>query len=712
MAYTVPAEKNIYPTLNGYRVEIGSKSSKHFIYKTGFKTLAAAKKFRDTKLKELYGSIKGYLTPEDFGKALDKFKIPGVNPDNVSNIVRLSKQANIKNIPDTRPGVRGHNRRLYEPPTKEIVERIKANLIKAPHTTYGKMMFEKRKVEAEKLLKTGKYSVREANEILKNKFPVIKKSGMLSILYDLKKKIKGVPSGVEGETATSVKKIKKDLFKLNNSEVKRLMKGGNKNLLSLIKKTQKILGVNDSLATRRIGQLIEAYGGDATYLKVKDDLFLRRIRPLTEGLGEVTRIRLFGGIGGGLQRVAAEQKVAKDLGKTRTFFSGLRKRISEMLPGLGYQTDEIKNIRSSARFGTSPYSLFVQGIKADINQKKAEALDKHTSIYEKKLQNAKTLAEKKKIAAEYNSKAKAFATEANKNLKSGEPPVRTLEISFEQPNNVIKNKTALANYGDMFDDIYAKHGYSFKVHSDIRTIDQIKPFLEGGRGMKQAMKLMRAGAPRIFGIPVAAYLGYQMLKPKEVEAAEPETKLPEVPSVKYNKEVGAFLDPQTDDKVSQAGLLTWAVENPIPVVAGTAVTGLATKKGRSIGKGALKKLAALGAPLPTAAIDAYFINKQIEEGRDPSEIAKDPFNWLGLATMSPLTKAAGLADKSGKLASVMRLGMSPGMIRGASRFLGLPGLALSTGLTAYDQYQKYKNKEGFIYDLFNPEEIDNAKISG
>jgi hypothetical protein len=80
--------------------------------------------------------------------------------------------------------------------------------------------------------------------------------------------------------------------------------------------------------------------------------------------------------------------------------------------------------------------------------------------------------------------------------------------------------------------------------------------------------------------------------------------------------------------------------------------------------------------------------------------------------MSPLTKAAGYADKSGKLASVMRLGMSPGMIRGATRFLGLPGLALSTGLTAYDQYQKYKNKEGFIYDLFNPEEIDNAKISG
>ena len=85
-------------------------------------------------------------------------------------------------------------------------------------------------------------------------------------------------------------------------------------------------------------------------------------------------------------------------------------------------------------------------------------------------------------------------------------------------------------------------------------------------------------------------------------------------------------------------------------------------------------------------------------------------NWLGLATMEPLTKAAGVADKSGKLASVLRLGMSPGMIRGATRFLGLPGLALSTGLTAYDQYKKYQNKEGFVYDLFNKEEIDNTSV--
>jgi hypothetical protein len=173
-------------------------------------------------------------------------------------------------------------------------------------------------------------------------------------------------------------------------------------------------------------------------------------------------------------------------------------------------------------------------------------------------------------------------------------------------------------------------------------------------------------------------------------------------NLRWNNDVGAFVDTKTDNIASQAELKTWADDNPMEVKVGEAKPGILRKTG--------KALAHIGLPLPTAAMDAYFIGRQIEEGKSPTEIAKDPFNWLGLATMDPLTRAAGMADKPGKLASVMRLGMSPGLIRGASRFLGLPGLALSTGLTAYDQYQKYKNKEGFIYDLFNREEIDNAQV--
>ena len=173
--------------------------------------------------------------------------------------------------------------------------------------------------------------------------------------------------------------------------------------------------------------------------------------------------------------------------------------------------------------------------------------------------------------------------------------------------------------------------------------------------------------------------------------------------LEYDDLLGGFVDSANPGEiVGQNQLKAWAQDNPMPVKVGEAAPGILRKTG--------KALAHLGLPLPTAAMDAYFIGREIEEGKSPEEIARNPLNWLGLATMDPLTKAAGMAEKSGKLASVMRLGMSPGLIRGATRFLGLPGLALSTGLTAYDQYQKYKNKEGFIYDLFNREEIDNAQV--
>ena len=77
----------------------------------------------------------------------------------------------------------------------------------------------------------------------------------------------------------------------------------------------------------------------------------------------------------------------------------------------------------------------------------------------------------------------------------------------------------------MFDDIYKKHGYSFKVPADVKSVDEIRPYLEGGRGKGKMLKMLAAKAPRIFGIPAAAYLGYQALGSSELEAAEPEIKI-------------------------------------------------------------------------------------------------------------------------------------------------------------------------------------------
>ena len=168
--------------------------------------------------------------------------------------------------------------------------------------------------------------------------------------------------------------------------------------------------------------------------------------------------------------------------------------------------------------------------------------------------------------------------------------------------------------------------------------------------------------------------------------------------VKYNKDAGTFVNTTTNAPDTNFNAKTYAQDNPIEVKAGTE-DALKPIKGNLL-KTVGKSLAYVGAPLPTALIDSYFVGKQIAEDRPASEIAKDPLNWLGLATMSTLSEISGVS-KPGKMNAALRLGMSPGLIRGVSRFAGIPGLAISTALTAYDQYNKYKNEEGLIYDFFN-----------
>ena len=170
-------------------------------------------------------------------------------------------------------------------------------------------------------------------------------------------------------------------------------------------------------------------------------------------------------------------------------------------------------------------------------------------------------------------------------------------------------------------------------------------------------------------------------------------------TLKYDSIIGGFVDPKFPTQVvDNAQIKAWATENPIEVKAGTE-DALKPIKGNLL-KTVGKSLAYVGAPLPTALIDSYFVGKQISEDRSAAEIAKDPLNWLGLATMSTLSEISGVS-KPGKMNAALRLGMSPGLIRGVSRFAGIPGLAISTALTAYDQYNKYKNEEGLIYDFFN-----------
>jgi len=106
-------------------------------------------------------------------------------------------------------------------------------------------------------------------------------------------------------------------------------------------------------------------------------------------------------------------------------------------------------------------------------------------------------------------------------------------------------------------------------------------------------------------------------------------------------------------------------------------------------KGVLgKALGASFSPLAVAATLPMTIAAQKSGGTDYSDIATDPFNWMGPAFAASGADFATKGMKStGILAKAIRMGMNPATLRAGSRFLGMPGLALSAGLTGYDWWK-------------------------
>ncbi len=145
-------------------------------------------------------------------------------------------------------------------------------------------------------------------------------------------------------------------------------------------------------------------------------------------------------------------------------------------------------------------------------------------------------------------------------------------------------------------------------------------------------------------------------------------------------------------------------------VAGTAATAPSTieaarsrrfgKTPSGITKTALKTvgrgLTAAATPLGLLATEPLYLAEQIQEGDSLGEMATDPFNYLGPAFMGQASDFATKGLKSPGIAKAMRLGISPSTLKTVSRRFGLPGLALSLGISGYETFDDYRNKRGFF----------------
>ena len=110
-----------------------------------------------------------------------------------------------------------------------------------------------------------------------------------------------------------------------------------------------------------------------------------------------------------------------------------------------------------------------------------------------------------------------------------------------------------------------------------------------------------------------------------------------------------------------------------------------------------KGLAATGTPLGMLALEPLYIGQQIAEGDSFGEIATNPINYLGPAFAGSLSKEA-TRFAGPTISNIMRLGISPTTLKTVSRRFGLPGLALSAGVSGYEMYQNKKAGRGLFDD--------------
>ena len=157
--------------------------------------------------------------------------------------------------------------------------------------------------------------------------------------------------------------------------------------------------------------------------------------------------------------------------------------------------------------------------------------------------------------------------------------------------------------------------------------------------------------------------------------------------IKYNDEIGAFVDPKNDDKVSQATLLNWAADNPMP----TAAVASAPLLSKTVRKGAGKLLSGLLSTLGSSAAGLTFagmtVKGNLEDGKNIVDATVDPM--VGIELLYPEAAkrfgGKGLQNALGRALSLGRVGamMTP---------VGMGITALGIGKSLYNIAQEEQDR--------------------
>jgi|688.fasta_scaffold92787_1 hypothetical protein len=411
-------------------------------------------------------------------------------------------------------GIESPSSGKYILPPEDKIKTIKdewyKNQQRAPATTeIGRENFNERSKLVKELIASEKYNPSEIKDIIQKKYNVDMGNTIQKEINEARKRGKIIPSAKVGETSTNTQKLLYDINLLNeNKKIKSILSNPEldfeKDYSKIVNEVKDTLKINDSKANYRLAYLLQAYSDG----KIPSNKNI--INNSNKVTASITENRPFGSLGSVLRRkLQVEPGVASQINEDPKYFSKSRKEISRKLPG-GYATDEIKGLASSFENLTGRYSVFVQGIKGDINLNKGRTIDKLMNTTEKQLQNLDTrdvdyLDKRETIKDKYNERVKEFTNKYNKDLKKGELPVRGLELSFDTPKN------SLARYNELkkinpdliegVEDIYSKYNYSFKVPADVKIIPEALGFVKSPEGQKLMQKAADVNAARVYADP-------------------------------------------------------------------------------------------------------------------------------------------------------------------------------------------------------------------
>jgi len=185
------------------------------------------------------------------------------------------------------------------------------------------------------------------------------------------------------------------------------------------------------------------------------------------------------------------------------------------------------------------------------------------------------------------------------------------------------------------------------------------------------------------------------------------------PPIKYNDELGAFVDPLNDEKVSQATMLDWAANNPMP----TAAVASAPLLSKTVRKGTGKLLKGLLSTLGSSAAGLGFagltVKDNLEEGKNIVDATVDPL--VGVEMLFPeAAKRFGGKGMQNALGRVLSLGRVGAMMTPVG--LGITGLGIGKELynvaqEEQDRINEMRENDPMAYQEYLAEQQELMDVS-